>query len=249
MSKVRIIPTLLTDNLTIVKGEEFNNWRSVGSASAAANLFSMRDVDELSLLDVTASKENRCISESLISIFAEVLQVPFSVGGGINTLELARKCLKAGAEKVVIGKSIVQSPKLVNQIANEFGTQAVIAAVDVVSFHEGTIRVNEKELKQIDLEIMLEELCEAGVGEILIQSVSHDGKMKGMNTPLISMASSLCDVPVIASSGAGSISHFAAAIDAGASAVAAGAIFQFTQNTPRSIRQGLIELGYNLRNS
>ena len=136
MHKVRIIPTLLTDGNTLVKGQEFNSWRSVGSVAAAARLFAMRDVDELMLLDVAATRQGRLISRTVIEDFASVLRVPFSVGGGVNSIEGVRFYLRAGAEKVVLGTAALENSNLVELAASQFGSQAIIAAIDVISLSE-----------------------------------------------------------------------------------------------------------------
>lgn len=246
--KVRIIPTLLTDGHTLVKGEGFNSWRSVGSVAAAARLFAMRDVDELMLLDVAATKQGRLISEAVIEDFASVLRVPFSVGGGINSIEGVRTYLRAGAEKVVLGSAAITNPRLVAEVADQFGSQAVIVAIDVLSLSGGTIAIHSGQTRlELDLEKTVLDLQNMGVGEIMIQSVSHDGKMSGMNNGAIKITSDAVGVPVIASSGAGNYEDFLTAINNGASAVAAGAIFQFSEVTPRSVRTYLQAQGIAVR--
>lgn len=248
MHKVRIIPTLLTDGNTLVKGQEFNSWRSVGSVAAAARLFAMRDVDELMLLDVAATRQGRLISRAVIEDFASVLRVPFSVGGGVNSIEGVRSYLRAGAEKVVLGTATLENPNLIEEAASQFGSQAIIAAIDVISLSEGTIAIHSGQTKvKLDLVKTVFELEKKGIGEILVQSVAHDGKMEGMNFEAIKIVSEAVGVPVIASSGAGGHEDFLTAIRSGASAVAAGAIFQFSEVTPRSVRTYLHDQGISVR--
>jgi len=248
MPKARIIPTLLMDDSTIVKGENFESWRSVGSTQAAARLFSTRDVDELMLLDVNATRKGRKISLATVEEFAETLRIPFSVGGGISSVDDARNCFKAGAEKVVIGSALFTQPDFVYKLAEEFGTQSIVAALDVlhdkpfqVAILSGTVPV------RVELGKILADFDEIGVGEILLQSIKHDGKMSGMDLNLIRRVCGLTNLPVIASSGAGSEEDFLEAIKCGASAVAAGAIFQFTQVTPKIVRNYLSGHGITVR--
>ena len=240
MSKIRIIPTLLTDGLTIVKGKEFNSWRSVGSTQAAARLFSYRDVDELMLLDVMATKQNRSIEIRLIEEFSEILSIPFAVGGGLKDIDTARKVLRSGAEKIVVGTAAYLNPNFVSELASEFGSQSIVVALDVVQNNPFQIAIKSgSEIINVELESLITSFSKIGVGEILIQSKQHDGKMKGMNLSAIKIISNLTDLPLIASSGAGTKEDFYEAVDCGASAVAAGALFQFTEITPKSIRSFL----------
>ena len=248
MHKIRIIPTLLTDGNTLVKGQGFNSWRSVGSVAAAARLFAMRDVDELMLLDVTATRQERLISRAVIEDFASVLRVPFSVGGGVNSIEGVRSYLRAGAEKVVLGTAALENPNLIEEAAGQFGSQAIIASIDVISLSEGTLAIHSGQTPvKLDLIKTVIDLEKKGIGEILVQSVTHDGKMEGMNFETIKIVSEAVGVPVIASSGAGSHEDFLTAIRSGASAVAAGAIFQFSEVTPRSVRTYLHDQGISVR--
>lgn len=249
MHKVRIIPTLLTDGKTLVKGQGFNSWRSVGSVAAAARLFAMRDVDELMLLDVAARREGRIIPVGVIEDFASVLRVPFSVGGGINSIEGVSTYLRAGAEKVVLGTAAITNPQLVTDAANKFGSQAIVVAIDVLDLKKGTISINsgQNEIKSELIKTVIN-LEKWGAGEILVQSVAHDGRMEGMNLEAIRIAAQAVGVPIIASSGAGSYEDFLTAINNGASAVAAGAIFQFSEVTPGSVRTFLDSKGISVRN-
>ena len=140
--KTRVIPTILTDGQTVVKGTRFNNWRTVGNTQAVAQLYGSRDVDELMFLDIKASERNTSIPESLISSFTEILNVPFSIGGGISSLETASRYLSAGAEKIVLGRSALATPTLISLVAKKFGSQAVVVAIDVLDFDNQLIATN-----------------------------------------------------------------------------------------------------------
>ncbi len=246
--KIRVIPTILTDGLTVVKGEQFNNWRTVGTAEATARLYASRDVDELMFLDVTARSRNTMIDKNLLIHFSNVLDVPFTVGGGITTIEDAKLCFRYGAEKVVLGTSALLNPKLVTGVADIFGSQAVIVSVDFKeddSFRiMGDSGKSDSNLNGIEFIEALEGL---GAGEILLQSIQRDGTLSGMDFKRIELVTSLTNLPVIASGGAASLSHFHQAVLSGASAVAAGALFQFTHVTPRQVGTFLSEQGISTR--
>lgn len=240
LMKARIIPTILTDGLTVVKGEKFNNWRTVGSAEATARLFASRDVDELMFLDVTARSRNTMIDLKLLAHFSSILDVPFSVGGGISSLEEAKLCFRFGAEKIVLGTAAISNPELITQIADVFGNQAVIVALDFGLDSEDYILTNsgtvKSEVKSLDLIASLEML---GAGELLLQSVQRDGTLTGLDFARLSQVTQLTRLPVIASGGASSFFDFLEAVKNGASGVAAGAIFQFTETTPKQVRNYL----------
>ena len=246
--KIRVIPSILSDGVTVVKGENFHNWRTVGNASATAQLFSQRNVDELMLLDVNSRSKNVHVNLELIEQFSSILEVPFSVGGGINSLEDARKCIRSGAEKVVLCTSAVVNPELVSEIANEFGSQAVVVAVDIKSDINDYILINSgKASSNVRATDFIKQLESRGAGELLLQSIDHDGMLLGMNEKAITAALDLTNIPVIASSGAGSLSDFSAIAKLGVSGIAAGAVFQFTQVTPNQVREHLRDLGISVR--
>ena len=246
--KIRIIPTILTDGLTVVKGEKFDNWRTVGSAEATARLYASRDVDELLFLDVNARSRNSMINRTLLTHFSNVLDVPFSVGGGINTLEDAKFCFRFGAEKVVLGTAAIMNPKLITEIADVFGNQAIIVAIDFVGDLSGQIMINSgKTVADIEVLQFVSSLEELGAGEVLVQSCQRDGNLSGMDFSRIRQISALTKLPVIASGGASSLEDFHRAVLSGASAVAAGALFQFTQITPKLIRSYLVKQGISMR--
>ena len=247
--KIRIIPTILTDGLTVVKGENFNNWRTVGSAEATARLYASRDVDELLFLDVTARSRNTMIDRNLLTHFSNVLDIPFAVGGGISTVEDAKLCFRYGAEKVVLGTSAVLNPDLITEIAEIFGSQAVIVSVDFTNDFSNGICVGsgttESEIQSLEF---IENLAALGAGEVLLQSIQRDGTLIGMDFNRIEQVSKLTTLPIIASGGAASLEDFRQAVLSGASAVTAGALFQFTHITPKQVRNYLSEHGIHTRN-
>jgi len=247
--KARVIPSILTDGVSQVKGESFNSWRTVGSVVAAAKVFDRRDVDELVLLDVSAKSQHRIVDPSLVSAIADFLKVPFAVGGGIVSLKEIENLLSAGADKVIIGSSLVENPKLVSEAANAFGSQAIVCSVDFISENDEYFTAIESgsrktEWNPIELAKRSEEL---GAGEILLQNVSQDGCMAGVDTLIVQLVSESVAVPVIASGGVSGVADFASLLESGASSVAAGAIFQFTQTTPRDVRKYLGDNGFPVR--
>lgn len=249
MLKIRVIPTILTDGYSQVKGETFNSWRTVGSVITAANVFARRDVDELVLLDVNARSQNKTIDKSLVATLAEFLRVPFAVGGGINSLEDIEDLLSLGADKIILGTAAVDNPQLIADAAKIFGSQAVVCAVDYrkedgtynVACESGTRSVKKSPL---DLALIAQN---NGAGEILLQNIDMDGTLKGVDVDVVKVLQSEINIPLIASGGVGKLEDFESLFAAGASAVAAGAIFQFTQVTPREVRRYLDAKGYPVR--
>lgn len=246
--KIRIIPSILTDGVTVVKGSQFDNWRTVGNTQAIARLFGARDVDELMFLDVNARKKGICISQDLISYFSEVLDIPFSVGGGISSISQARDCMRRGAEKVVLGTTAYENPQLIFQIASEFGSQAVTVSIDILDETSLSIRTHSG-TKDVQMNAcdFAELAVEKGAGELLVQSIERDGTLDGFSTTGIAAISKLVNVPVIASGGVKSARDVVSAIENGANAVAIGALFQFTENTPASVASELTRMGIGVR--
>ena len=248
MTKKRVIPTILTDGVSVVKGANFNNWRTVGSIESIARLYSARDVDELLFLDVGARNREKCISLDLINTFSKILNIPFSVGGGIDNLPQIRACFRNGAEKIVLGTAAIRNPELISDAANEFGSQAIMVAVDLNGEKEQGICIENGNVEVPRLaEEVLTQLEAFGAGEILLQCKAKDGTMSGYNLEAIEQLSKVVSIPVIASSGCSSYENALEAITSGASAVAAGALFQFTENTPAGMRDYLANQGIPMR--
>ena len=179
----RIIPTMLVRGRTLVKGERFDSWRSIGHALQAARIHAMRGVDELCILDISATAEGRGPDLDMVRELSEGCFIPITVGGGVHTLDHINQLLRAGADKVAIGTAFWETPKLVPMASAAFGRQAIVVSVDVVqanvSFRSG------HEIVAIDPVDMARAAEGAGAGEILLQSVDRDGTQQGYDLALI----------------------------------------------------------------
>ena len=253
MLKLRVIPTLLWKNLSLVKGVGFESWRQVGTVLPSIKVYNTRDVDELILLDISATKEERTPDYEEISELSSECFVPLTIGGGVNSIEIIRNLLKAGADKVTINTSSYQHPELISEAANRFGSQCIVASIDVrlkkhgqyeCFSHCGT-RATGKDPVQWAKEVEL-----LGAGELLITSIERDGSMEGYDIPLLESVTNSVKIPVIASGGAGNPEHILKAIVSGnASAVAAASMFHFTEQTPNEVKAYLAGQGIPVRNS
>lgn len=252
MLKARIIPTLLWKNFGLVKGVGFDSWRRVGPVLPAIMVYNRREIDELILVDITASNEEEEPDAESVSDFADACFVPLTVGGGVTNISQVQRLLRAGADKISINSAAFFNPKLITEIAKRFGTQCVVASIDARRFddgtykcysHAGTVETNRSPSG------WAHELVDKGAGEILITSIERDGTMQGYDLELIESVVNAVNVPVIASGGAGNFEHMRQAIqDAGASAVAAASIFHFTQQTPAEAKAALAAAGIPVRN-
>ena len=242
----RIIPTLLCRGRQLVKGIGFDSWRSVGLAAQAVRIHSMRGVDELILLDITATAEGRGPDLDLVRELSEVCFMPLSVGGGIRNVADVRALLRAGADKVVVNSAAWEVDGLLDAIANEFGRQALVVSIDADEEHQVHIR-SGKQPVGLDAVRWASVVAEHAAGEIMLNSVSRDGTMGGYDLDLISAVSTAVEVPVIAAGGAGTYEHLYQAIRNGADAVAAGAMFCFTDHTPKGAAEYLQARGVEVR--
>ncbi len=231
MMRSRVIPCLLLRGHGLVKTRKFKDPVYVGDPVNAVRIFSEKEVDELVILDIDASVEGREPNYELIAEIAGECFMPVAYGGGITSLEQARRLIRCGIEKVVINSASVVSTGFIRSIADVFGSQAVVGSIDVRKTLLGDYRVSVKS-GQVDTRLKPEEhastLVEAGVGEIFLNSIDRDGLMGGYDLALLKKVTSRVNVPVVACGGAGTTDHLREGLlSGGASAVAAGSMFVF----------------------
>jgi cyclase len=245
----RIIPCLDVASGRVVKGVHFESLRDAGDPTEQAARYDQEGADELVFLDISASPEARKTTLDMVSRVAESIFIPFTVGGGIRSVTDAGAALRAGADKVAVNTAAVRDPSLVPQLAESFGSQCVVAAVDAKRINGRlTVMVSggreETSLEAVDWVRRLESL---GAGEILLTSMDRDGTQQGYDLPLLRAASSAVSIPVIASGGAGNLEHLAEAFEAGAHGVLAATIFHFQGSSLPEARAFLRSRGYPVR--
>jgi cyclase len=225
-----VIPSLLLRGRGLVKTVKFKDPTYVGDPINAVRIFNDKEVDELVFLDITATLENRQPQIDLIKDIATECFMPFGYGGGIHDLDTARKILKMGSEKIVVN-SAASDFNLLRDMADLFGAQSVVVSIDVKKGRRGKYEVyTHSGTKKTGLDpIQFAMDVEAnGAGEILLNSIDHDGTMKGYDIDLIKSVTQRVNIPVVAAGGAGNLEHFRQAVlKGGASAVAAGSMFVF----------------------
>jgi cyclase len=242
MLKRRIIPCLDIKDGRTVKGINFINLIDAGDPVALARIYVEQGADELVFLDITATIENRKARAGLVDRIAAEINIPFTVGGGINTVEDVSVLIKAGADKVTVNSSAVRRPELISEIAGRFGSQCVVVAIDTKLIDgEWIVYINggrtSTELSTINWARRVEEL---GAGEILLTSMNSDGTRQGFSIDITGEVSRITNIPVIASGGAGTMEHFREVFfNTGCSAALAASIFHFGEIDIRDLKKYL----------
>lgn len=230
MHRIRVIPTLLLDNDGLYKTTKFKNPKYVGDPINAVRIFNNKEVDELILLDYTATNEDRIPNFDNIKEIVSEAFMPIGYGGGISSLDHIEKLFKIGIEKVILNSAAFLNENILTEAINIFGSQSIVVSIDYKKdlFGKNVIYTKGEKLKQkIDILAACKNFQELGVGEIMINSIDREGAMNGYDISTINIISNELLIPVIASGGAGNISHLADGVKAGASAVAAGSMFIF----------------------
>ncbi len=247
----RIIPCLDVDNGRVVKGVNFTNLVDAGDPVELAKRYGEEGADELTFLDISASVDGRATTLDIVSRTAEQVFIPLTVGGGIRTVEDVNQLLRAGADKVSINTAAIKRPDLINEIADRFGNQVLVLSVDArraqtKSGFEVTTHGGRESTGRDALEWM-QDAVTRGVGEILLNSMDADGTKSGYDIQMIKATRALLSVPIIASGGAGKVSDFADALEAGADALLAASVFHFGTFKISEVKSYLSRAGYSVR--
>jgi cyclase len=235
--KTRVMPCLLLRNRGLVKTVAFKDPSYVGDPINTVRIYNEKEVDELILLDITATPTKKPPNHALISEIASECFMPLTYGGGIRSLEDASALFGVGAEKVAVNTAARESPRLIHEIADAFGSQSVVASIDVKRTLLGAYEVyvaGGRTRTHVDPVRYAQDMEKAGAGEILLTAIDRDGTMEGYDLALIQSVTRSVSIPVIACGGAGTVNDFALAKRAGASAVAAGSMVVF-QGKNRSV--------------
>lgn len=246
----RIIPCLDVKNGETVKGTNFVNLRSAGDPVELGKAYSKAGADELCFLDITASFEGRKTFTEMVTRVAEEINIPFTVGGGINQLEDVERLLYAGADKISVNSAAIRRPELIDEIARKFGSQVIVCAIDARNDADGwhCYTKGGRERQELGLFEWAHEAQERGAGEILFTSMDHDGVKQGYANEALARLSESLSIPIIASGGAGEMSHFRDTFTEGkADAALAASVFHFGQIAIPDLKAYLKENGINVR--
>lgn len=252
MSTIRIIPCLDVYNGRVVKGVNFINLKDAGDPIDCASAYDRAGADELTFLDISATNDNRDIVADMVAKVAECVFIPFTVGGGIRTIEDFRKILLAGADKVSINSAAVKKPEIITEAALRFGSQCVVLAIDAKKRKDGSgwdVYINGgRQNTGRDAVEWAVEAEKNGAGEILLTSMDKDGTKEGFDLELTRQVAEAVRIPVIASGGAGTMEHFRDAVTLGkADAVLAASLFHFGEIDISELKRYLKQQGVEVR--
>lgn len=250
MHTKRIIPCLDIKNGRTVKGVNFINLRDAGDPVELAKMYAQEGADELVFLDITATEEKRKTLLNLVRRVGEAINIPFTVGGGISSIEDVNAILNAGADKVAINSSAVKFPNLINALSSRFGNQCIVVAIDAKKIiNDWKVHlVGGKVPTELDLFEWATEAEQRGAGEILFTSMDHDGTKNGFANEALKKLSQMLKIPVIASGGAGKIAHFTDTFILGeADAALAASVFHFGEIPIPTLKQELKHNNINVR--
>jgi cyclase len=246
----RIVPCLDVKNGETVKGTNFINLRSAGDPVELGKAYSDAGADELVFLDITASYEGRKTFTDMVTRVAETINIPFTVGGGINELDDVKRLLDAGADKVSINSSAIRNPKLIDEISSHYGSQVCVCAIDARNDEDGWHCYVKGGRERVELRLFdwAREVADRGAGEILFTSMDHDGVKQGFANEALAQLAEDVSIPIIASGGAGKKEHFRDTFTLGkADAALAASVFHFGEIGIPELKNYLKEEGINVR--
>lgn len=246
----RIVVALDIKNGKVVKGIRFEDLRDAGDPVELARKYEEAGADEIVFLDISASQEKRRTVAELANRVSESLSIPFTVGGGISSLEEARQIIRNGADKIFVNTQAILNRKLVRELSDTIGSSNTVVAVDCRS-QNGTYEVYSHGGKRptgLDAIEWIQEVEKMGAGELLVTSMDRDGTGDGFDTALIEKMTEAVDIPIIASGGAGTMDHFLEAFASGAKAALGASVFHFGQFTIGELKEFLSGRGVNVRN-
>lgn len=249
MAAKRIIPCLDVKEGRVVKGVKFQHLRDMGHPAELACRYDLEGADEVVFLDISATEEQRGTQEAWVREVAHALSIPFTVGGGVQSVADVRRLLRAGADKVAINTAAVRQPDLISDAAAIFGRQCVVVAIDAARDPDLGWRVaisGGKQPTPLSALTWMERVTELGAGEILLTSIDRDGTLEGFDLELLQHAARL-PIPVIASGGAGTEAHFLEALQSGADAVLAATLFHEGTLPIPKLKAFLAEAGVSVR--
>lgn len=244
---VRVIPCLDVDAGRVVKGVQFVDIRDAGDPVELAQVYDAEGADELVFLDITASSDDRETIHDVVGVTAEQVFIPLTVGGGVRSVDDARRLLRAGADKTAVNSAAVARPEVLSEMAAAFGSQCVVSAIDARRRDPGDPAAGWEVYTHggrhptgVDAVAWAAECARRGAGEILLTSMDRDGSKLGFDTDLLRAVDDVVTVPVIASGGAGTVDHMVAAVTEGrASAVLAASIFHFGELSVGQVKAGM----------
>lgn len=248
MLRKRVIPIVLLDGFSVLKTIQFSQRRNLGSPVTIIRTYNTRNVDELVLLDIDATRQRRAIDKFTIQDLAQECFMPLTVGGGVRSLDDIELLLKKGADKVAINSYAIENPSFIAEASKVFGSQCIVVSIDVVE-RDGSFEIYSASGKEVSmtLEGWLCEVEKQGAGEVLINNVTRDGTMEGGSVDLANLVSSIVKIPVIYAGGIGSPEDCARIAKTSISAVGVSSIFHFTDATPQDCRNAMAECGIPVR--
>ena len=246
MLKIRLIPVLTFNGISLVKTKQFNQARIIGNPIQTARVYNNRNVDELVFIDIHATKQNRKLNLTLVKKVIDECYMPVSIGGGISTFNDIQNLLKIGADKVIIKSQAIKDPAFIKNAVNYFGSQCISISVDVVKTDDYYIFSPLTE--NLKLEEFILNMNNLNVGEFIVNSVDNDGMMEGFDSNLYLKITKLTDKPVVALGGAGEPNHFIELVEQGFwGGLASSSIYHFTQYTPNEVKRVLKKGGVAVR--